>query len=277
MATALVASAVMGASVLLPAAWSSAAPPASPSSAAVALTSARPRTAAVPVRRPRPPAPRTLGALNALMGRAVQAKGSVHLSHAFVVTDGRVSARDEGDARWDKGTLSFDVTDSGQYVAFRTILLPDGIYERSLKEWSDTRWYRFRPQDQDPFRRDYLAELRQTLDPSRLYPGLSRLAVTRGTPRTVDGVTCWPFTVRMTLRQLLATVPPEMRWDAAPAASAKTVTTFLVDVHGLPHKVVEFTRDGHTTITRTSTFTRWGAPVTVTAPSGPVTDAATAG
>jgi hypothetical protein len=208
--------------------------------------------------------PRTLAALDRWMNAAILAKGSVSISQAFVVTDGAVSRREIGKVTWTKGQASFDVIQSGQYVTLRYVVVPGVVYQEPLKPIGT--WEQHRIAELTSSEQDYFTQLARRMNPSLLYPGLSRLAITRGKPRVLDGVSCWPYTVRMSLRQNLASMPAGARWDANPLASGTTVTTFYVDATGLPHRVVEASREAHTRINEVTAFTAWGAPVTITPP-----------
>jgi hypothetical protein len=149
----------------------------------------------------------------------------------------------------------------------RYIALPGVTYVRWLKPSDGSGWWRVPDPAMTVSDRDYLTDLGRRMDPSLLYPGLSRLKVTRGRPLKVDGVTCWPYTVRMTLRQNLGSMPQWVRWDNHPPANGTTVTTFSVDVTGLPHKVVEASLDGHSRLNAVTVLTRWGSTVTVSPPA----------
>lgn len=208
--------------------------------------------------------PKNLAALDRWMNTAIMAKGSVNINQAFVVTDGFVSRREIGTVRWTKGKISFDVTQSGQYVIQRYIVVPGAVYQSSVKPAEE--WVGHRDVDLAPPERDYLTQLSRRMNPSLLYPGLSRLKVTRGKPLVIDGVRCWPYTVRMTLRQNLASRPANERWDENPLSSGTTVTTFYIDATGLPHKVVEASREGHTRINEVTVFTKWGTKSAITPP-----------
>jgi len=72
----------------------------------------------------------------------------------------------------------------------------------------------------------------------------------------------------MTLVQKNGTLPPALRDAPRYTVGGTAVTTFWVDAHGLPHRVVEASRQSHTRITETFTYSRWGAVGTVTAPPG---------
>jgi hypothetical protein len=168
--------------------------------------------------------------------------------------------------RWTKGTPAYDVTQSGEYVIQRYVVLDGSVYQQMLKPAFDQSWGRYSAKELQESERGYLTDLTRRMNPALLYPGLSKLKVTRGKPLKVDGVVCWPYTVRMTLRQNLTSMPEGARWDRAAQAVGTTVTTFYVDATGLPHKVVEASREGHSRLNAVTVLTGWGTAVTVTAP-----------
>src|SRR5690606_13874685 len=131
---------------------------------------------------------------------------------AFVVTDGTVPRREIGTARWVDGKVSFDVVQAGPDVAQRYVVVPGVVHRLALRPVSEG-WERTADADLPASERDYLAMLGRRLDPSLRYPGLESLQVTRGKPRTVNGVKCWPYVVRTTVRESLESMPEGARWD----------------------------------------------------------------
>lgn len=97
---------------------------------------------------------------------------------------------------------------------------------------------------------------------------VGRMPVTRGRQRKLDGVRTTPYTFHKNEQQLIADLP--LRQDDPDAASlrgATAVTTYYVDAHGLPYRIVEVVTRKNKRYVTTVVLRRWGTKVTVPVPA----------
>jgi hypothetical protein len=232
---------------------------------AEARTSAKAAKPAKPAK-----APTTLAALDTRMDAAVRAKGSVAFTHETLVA-GTASNTGAGVVRWSKGATSFDLTTRSGAISLRTIVAPAGWFLRSDSGngTGPEPWVRISANGNDLDSRLHAPEVQWTLqqvNPGRMFPKLGALRLSRGRAQIVDGVACSVWSVRMTAVQAFGAQPAGTRPSPSAQQGGTATVSFSVDARGLPHKVVEVLSWPSGSYTEVSTYRRWGAPVTVTAP-----------
>jgi len=217
-------------------------------------------------------APLTLGALTRKLDAAVLAKGSVRFVHSTVVA-GSATNTSTGTVKWVKGFGSLAMTQASGPTRLRLISLPGADY--SFDRTGGGRWIRFREGGRGPTATSFSGDLqlmRQRVNPARLLPGLSALAVTPAGSKVVAHVRCSVYTVALTGAQLFATQPAATRPAPDALVGSTAVVTFYLDSRGLPVEVTEVIRGSFGAYAEITTFTRWGAAATVSRPTGKIID-----
>jgi hypothetical protein len=153
----------------------------------------------------------------------------------------------------------------------RMIILPDAYYLDSGQKLNGKTWIKLDAKGTDPLSKavaPMMALLRQQTNvslPPASFQGAK--AVGRAGP-VLAGEPTIAFTIKLTAKQLAASLSPELRKLAGSSAGGATsVSTYYVDSQWLPRKVVIVnTAKGKKATTTTITYAKWGEPVTVAAP-----------
>jgi hypothetical protein len=212
--------------------------------------------------------PLSSGTMNAAQF-ATHLKAAVAAARTAVLRTSGAGSVTQGVMRYgDHLAMSLTMTASGRHS--RVIMLGDVYYMDIGEKVQGRSWLKIDPKGKDQLSKSIapmLAGLRQQTDVGAVPASYAGLTVTASPGQTVDGVHTVNYSLRQNSKQLIASLPAAQRSLLASAlAGMSSVTTFAVGPDWLPRRVVVVTTTKGKKSTMTIAYTRWGQPVTITAP-----------
>jgi hypothetical protein len=174
-----------------------------------------------------------------------------------------------GVVRYTPESVAVQMT-TGAAGGTELVIVDDVAYLRTGKKVQGKNWLRFDGTGTDPASPTmgwFLATIHQQSDPAAAASGLSGVPLTLTGSHTVDGVVTTGYQFRQSGDQMLAGLPEAWRAQyVGSLAGASAVTEVWLDTEGLPRRNTSTSTVNGTTSTATVDFSRWGEPVTITAP-----------
>jgi hypothetical protein len=176
--------------------------------------------------------------------------------------------------RPDGSDLAMDMTAAGRKLS---MVFQGGTFYLDVGQpVAGKKWLKISPAGTDPLSKAFAPMLRMVGSNSSVQSQLAALTgakIVSAVPTTVDGAPATTYTVALSEKNLLASVgalkyPAQLRKSLAALFKGATGRTVLtVDAHDLVRRIVSTVTSSMEHATTTITYTGWGKPVTIKAPT----------